>query len=88
MFAGKTTRLLRLAELARGQVVYIKHAKDTRYSQDTIVTHDHKVQSPPAIQVHKRLEEAERLVYHADAIFIDEIHFYTDAGITPDRWAS
>lgn len=43
MFAGKSTELLRKVkrhEISGKRCLYIKYSEDSRYSQDSIATHD------------------------------------------------
>ena len=50
MFAGKSTELIRRVRkyrAARKQVLVVKYAADTRYSENDLATHD--VQGIPAI---------------------------------------
>ncbi len=80
MFAGKTSHLLaRHAELvATGVAVRVfKPARDTRYSEDSIVTHDGASLSATSVSGADAIRSCE-----AKAIIIDEAHFFGDA-LTP-----
>lgn len=73
MFAGKTTTLLQLARVPGPQALLVKHAMDTRYSHDAIVTHDgHRL---PCVAV-TRLSDLD--LSGVQRLFIDEAHFFTD----------
>ncbi len=75
MFSGKSTELirrLRRYQIARYQCLIVKYARDTRYSDDGIATHDRSsLQAVGATEL-KELTEAAR---SADVIGIDEGQF-------------
>ena len=78
MFAGKSTELIRRVRkyrAARKQVLVIKYAADTRYSENDLATHD--VQGIPAISANQIVDFVEQ-VKDFDVIAIDEGQFYPD----------
>jgi len=78
MFSGKSTELIRRLkryEIARYSCLIVKYAKDTRYAQESIATHDH--QSLKAISV-SRLNELKVNLDDYDVIGIDEGQFFPD----------
>ena len=76
MFSGKTEKLIKLAREATAtdrDVRCFKHAKDTRYHESYIVTHDgDKIISSP-VQTAGELYDA---AYGAEYLFVDEIQFF------------
>jgi len=76
MFSGKTTELLRRLEEALRQglrVLACKHAVDTRYSDDDIVTHDGRRHEGCRVATPRDLLMA---ADHAQVIAIDDFHFF------------
>jgi len=77
MYSGKTEELirrLRRAQLARQKVMIFKHALDTRYDHDKIVSHNE--QSLASIAV-KHASEISDLAADAQVVGIDEAQFFT-----------
>lgn len=75
MFSGKTTQLLhRLDACAVGTVQVFKHAVDTRYAHDAVVSHAGT--SMPAITVRSSAEIARHLHRGLTTVGIDEGHFF------------
>ena len=77
MFSGKTEELirrLRRAKIAKQKVVIFKPNIDTRYSNNSIVSHSE--QSLPSILV-KDVKEILELVEDAQVIGIDEAQFFS-----------
>ncbi len=80
MFSGKTEELMRLerrAGFAIKKTILFKPAKDNRYSETEVVTHD---QNSKAAVIVKRAEDIQRIVDSGDYqyIFIDEGQFFDD----------
>jgi thymidine kinase len=77
MFSGKTLELIRLFKrnlLAEQKSVMIKYCKDTRYSQNYVVSHEgSKVEALSCAKLFNV-----DLPSDLKAIFIDEIQFYSD----------
>jgi thymidine kinase len=80
MFSGKTEELLRRlkrAKIANLKVAIYKHATDTRYDVNKVVSHDaNSIPSTPLTNSN----EIETLANDADVIGIDEAQFF-DEGI-------
>ncbi len=77
MFSGKTTHLFRrLEEYGDQSAVIFKHAVDTRYCNDAVVSHAGK--SMPAVVVRSSVELCERLPKGIRTVGIDEGHFFDD----------
>ncbi|CAD5218744.1 unnamed protein product [Bursaphelenchus okinawaensis] len=78
MFSGKTTELFRLSNrysLAGKRVVVVKYARDTRYDDLMVCTHDlRKMDAISAVKVNDVWDE---LIKH-DVIGIDEGQFFDD----------
>ena len=77
MFSGKTEELirrLRRAKIAKQKVVIFKPIIDTRYSNNSIVSHSE--QSLPSILI-KDVKEILNLVEDAQVIGIDEAQFFS-----------
>lgn len=82
MFSGKTEELirrLRRAQIAKQQVKIFKPKIDTRFADDSIVSHSE--QSLPSIQV-KDINDALELSDDAQVIGIDEAQFFSEDIIT------
>jgi thymidine kinase len=78
MFSGKTEELirrLRRAQIAKQKVKIFKPKIDTRYSDDSIVSHSD--QSLPSIQI-KDINEVLDLYEDAQVIGIDEAQFFSE----------
>jgi len=78
MFAGKTTEMLRRidrAELARRRCLVIKHARDCRYSDDKVSTHDYIMHDAFACS---ELMPNFHLTFQYDVIGVDEGQFFPD----------
>jgi len=78
MFSGKTEELirrLRRAQIAKQQVKIFKPKIDTRFADDSIVSHSE--QSLPSIQI-KDINEAMELSHDAQVIGIDEAQFFSE----------
>jgi thymidine kinase len=78
MFAGKTTELLRRvdrAKLGRRRCIVIKFSRDTRYSQDSVATHD--MRTHIAIPCDSLLPHLPACL-ECDLIAIDEGQFFPD----------
>jgi thymidine kinase len=78
MFAGKTTELLRRierAELAGRRCVVMKSNRDTRYSEESVVTHD--LQTHVAIPCDHLMNHFDRCL-ESDTIGVDEGQFFPD----------
>jgi len=93
MGSGKTMELLRRknrAELAKRKCLLIKYYKDTRYSQEKIVTHN-GITSEAIISLGNSLKDTidnvENLKQY-DCLFVDEIQFYPDGAETCDNLAN
>lgn len=77
MFSGKTEELirrLRRAKIAKQKVVIFKPIIDTRYSQNSIVSHSD--QSLPSILI-KDVSEILNLIEDAQVVGIDEAQFFS-----------
>ena len=78
MFSGKTEELirrLRRAQIAKQQVKIFKPKIDTRFADDSIVSHSE--QSLPSIQI-KDINDAIELSGDAQVIGIDEAQFFSE----------
>eukprot|EP01113_Clastostelium_recurvatum_P020060 TRINITY_DN2374_c0_g1_i1.p1 TRINITY_DN2374_c0_g1~~TRINITY_DN2374_c0_g1_i1.p1 ORF type:complete len:224 (-),score=61.91 TRINITY_DN2374_c0_g1_i1:86-757(-) len=78
MFSGKSTELLRRIRrftVANKRCLVIKYKKDTRYSIDSLSTHDQQMSEAKACS---RLSEAMGIVDNYDVIGIDEGQFFPD----------
>ncbi len=78
MFSGKTEELirrLRRAQIAKQQVKIFKPKIDTRFADDSIVSHSE--QSLPSIQI-KDINDAMELSDDAQVIGIDEAQFFSE----------
>lgn len=78
MFSGKTEELirrLRRAQIAKQQVKIFKPNIDTRYADDSIVSHSE--QSLPSIQI-KDINNVMELSGDAQVIGIDEAQFFSE----------
>jgi thymidine kinase len=78
MFSGKTEELirrLRRAQIAKQQVKIFKPKIDTRFANDSIVSHSE--QSLPSIQI-KDINDAIELSDDAQVIGIDEAQFFSE----------
>lgn len=78
MFSGKTEELirrLRRAKIAKQKVVIFKPIIDTRYSNNSIVSHSE--QSLPSVLI-KDVKEIEDLVEDAQVVGIDEAQFFSN----------
>lgn len=77
MFAGKTSALLAKARAAEGEILLIKPSFDTRYGICEIKTHDGL--SAAAFNLSNTDEIlAAPEVGHAEAVYFDEIQFFTE----------
>ncbi|XP_048871503.1 thymidine kinase, cytosolic [Brienomyrus brachyistius] len=78
MFSGKSTELIRRVrrfQVARYKCLVIKYAKDTRYSELGMATHDMStMEAVPA----SRLQEVYGLALGAEVLGIDEGQFFPD----------
>ncbi|XP_046359360.1 thymidine kinase, cytosolic-like isoform X1 [Haliotis rufescens] len=87
MFSGKTTELMRLMkryQVANHSCLIVKYAKDTRYDNHGIATHDRTVLSATAAhELMSLIPEA--LKY--DVIGIDEGQFFPDVVVFADTMA-
>lgn len=75
MFSGKTTELIRRLKrytFAQYRCLIIKYLKDTRYSAESVATHDG--QSLPAFSC-THLSQANSILDNYDVIGIDEGQF-------------
>ncbi len=78
MFSGKTEELirrLRRAQIAKQQVKIFKPKIDTRFADDSIVSHSE--QSLPSIQIHE-INDVIDLSDDAQVIGIDEAQFFSE----------
>jgi len=78
MFSGKTEELirrLRRAQIAKQQVKIFKPRIDTRFAEDSIVSHSE--QSLPSIQI-KDINDVMELSDDAQVIGIDEAQFFSE----------
>ncbi len=81
MFAGKTTALLEyLRAYDPACALVCKHAIDTRYDPDAVVSHDRR--SCRAVRVHRADEILDLLEDRTRAVAVDEGHFF-DSGLIP-----
>ncbi len=79
MFCGKTTELIRRMRLhciSGKNCVTIKHVIDTRYSQNSVVTHDKTFFSITSLRLNNLQNLS--LISSYDIIGIDEGHFFLD----------
>lgn len=79
MFAGKTTELIRRIEVFNKggkKVTSFKPAKDNRYDDEQIATHDGKTSQ--AFPINSLKELLQKLPSDTEIITIDEIHFFPD----------
>ncbi|XP_072044514.1 thymidine kinase, cytosolic-like [Amphiura filiformis] len=78
MFSGKSTELLRRIkrfQIANYTCLLIKYAKDTRYDENGVATHDRQVsEATPTEKLYALAEKAE----HCQVIGIDEGQFFPD----------
>lgn len=77
MYSGKTEELirrLRRAQLAKQKVIIFKHALDTRYDNDKIVSHNDQSLASVAV---KDASEISLLSEDAQVVGIDEAQFFT-----------
>ena len=88
MFAGKSTELarrMRRHTAAQRRCLVLKYAKDVRYSQECMTTHDQtKVGAVPVC----RLAEVDAMVRDFDVVGIDEGQFYEDLVEYCEAWAN
>lgn len=88
MWSGKSTELIRRYyryKLAGKKCLMVKYAKDIRYDDSRVVTHDNlQVDSISC----NYLYEIDCDIVKYDVICIDEIQFYKDAHIMVDKWAN
>lgn len=87
MFSGKTTELMRRMkryQIANYKCLIVKYAKDTRYVEEGIATHDR--QSLPAVAAEK-LSDMEDLAADYEIIGIDEGQFFPDVVSFCDQMA-
>ncbi|KAJ8263878.1 hypothetical protein GJAV_G00142440 [Gymnothorax javanicus] len=78
MFSGKSTELMRRVrrfQIAQYQCLVIKYAKDTRYSDSDMATHDKYTM--PAVSAN-RLNDVLQMALDAAVIGIDEGQFFPD----------
>lgn len=76
MFAGKTSRLIEVAQSAAAdgrRVLVAKHPFDARYGLHALATHDGR--SFPALPI-AAADELEQRAAAQDVVLIDEAHFY------------
>ncbi|MEI7878986.1 MAG: hypothetical protein WCI96_13825, partial [Planctomycetota bacterium] len=97
MFAGKTTELQRriaLAQAAGERVLVVKPARDTRYGESEIVTHNGvRVPARSVATLDEIVGEIvgefadaradARVDARVDLIAIDEIHFFASEAVAP-----
>lgn len=79
MFSGKSTELIRRLQryqIARYECLIIKYAKDVRYDDDSIATHDR--QTLKAVSANKLDEIDPEMIKNCDVIGIDEGQFFPD----------
>ncbi|MBI2933703.1 MAG: thymidine kinase [Planctomycetes bacterium] len=77
MFAGKTQELirrLRLAAIAKQKVQVFKHAFDSRYARDHVVSHD--LVKIPSRSIRKPEDVLRLTKPDTDVVGIDEAHFF------------
>ncbi|XP_034045047.1 thymidine kinase, cytosolic [Thalassophryne amazonica] len=78
MFSGKSTELMRRVrrfQLAQYNCLLVKYAKDTRYSESGVATHDRTMMDAVAASC---LTDVRPLALHACVIGIDEGQFFPD----------
>ena len=88
MFSGKTSELInryRKHTIAGKKCLLVKYKKDTRYSNDHIVTHDGTNIKAVACL---KLSEIDNIINDFDVICVDEIQFYEDGDEYCDKWAN
>lgn len=90
MFSGKSTALIKAGREYEGlgaKVIYCKPQIDTRYSANSIVTHDGTEQQAVILQDFDVLFDAKMFLrlMQADVIVIDEVQFFTDVVSTITR---
>jgi thymidine kinase len=88
MFSGKTSELVRRYNrhtIGGRKCLMIKYKKDTRYDDESVVTHD-KIKIKAFVCEY--LYEADMEIESYDVICIDELQFYKDAYIMCDNWAN
>ncbi|XP_064643080.1 thymidine kinase, cytosolic-like [Lineus longissimus] len=87
MFSGKSTELIRRMkryQIAKYECLVIKYAKDTRYDQDGVATHDKQVlKAVGANELSEIKEEARK----AEVIGIDEGQFFPDIVLFCEKMA-
>jgi thymidine kinase len=90
MFSGKTTEIIRRAHAHQSEgrnVTAIRYTGDTRYSRNSIVSHNNI--SFPAISVEKdglfKLAQESKFIADTDVILIDECHFFEELETTIDH---
>lgn len=85
MYSGKTSALKQKIDQYRRfsdvNTITLKHQRDTRHSDDTVIT-THSGDNRPATQVHDLREFIKTPEYRkARVIFLDEGHFFEDYGL-------
>jgi len=88
MFSGKSTELLRkmrIFEIAKHKTLVVKYAKDDRYSDAKLSTHDKQMRT--AVKAHM-LSEIEELAMETSVIGIDEGQFFDDIFEFSNRMAN
>jgi len=88
MFSGKSTELLRkmrIFEIAKHKTLVVKYAKDDRYSDAKLSTHDKQMRT--AVKAHM-LSEIEDLAMETSVIGIDEGQFFDDIFEFSNRMAN
>ena len=83
MFSGKTSFIVDKANRAiqhqNKKVLVIKYAKDTRYSDDSLGTHDRKdTKYLPTVKATKLGDISKKQIMAVDEIYIDEGQFFED----------
>jgi thymidine kinase len=81
MFSGKSTYLLSYEtrfKLAHKRVLIVKHSIDTRYSTDSVATHNGAVSQQTAVCCSQLSDISTQLVDASDAVLIDEGQFFPD----------
>lgn len=76
MFAGKTTLLIERLEAAQAagwRTIALKHADDTRYDIERLMTHDGRGLACEAVQTAEAVAQRART---ADVVGVDEGHFF------------
>lgn len=79
MFSGKSTELIRRLkryEVAQYKVLIVKYAKDTRYDETRIATHDRQLMAAVSATALGHLDDA--ALDDADVIGVDEAQFFPD----------